>query len=215
MPRPIFCYVTDRKSLTPITGSTSEAALIERIHDAAYAGVDWIQIREKDLDAGPLFDLVSAAMAAIRGSSVKVMVNDRLDVAWAAKANGVHLGESSLPVADVVRAKRRAGPDNFLVGVSCHSCEAAVKAASEGADYVYFGPVFATPSKKDFGEPQGLERLSAVCRNVSIPVIAIGGIDAENTRACLAAGSAGIAAIRLFQQGGSSSELSALLTKLR
>ncbi len=211
MSRPILCYVTDRLSLPAPAGLPLEEALLERIRDAAYAGVDWVQIREKDLDARPLFGLVSAAVAAIRGSTVKVLVNDRLDVAWSSGASGVHLGENSLPLADAVRAKRQFEPPELMVGASCHSLEAASRAAQEGADYVLFGPVFATPSKAAFGAPQGLDRLAEVCRKASIPVLAIGGIEAENARSCVEAGAAGIAAIRLFQE---SRDLPALVSKL-
>ena len=211
MSRPIFCYVTDRRSLPVSPGATREEALIERIREAAAAGVDWVQIREKDLDGRPLSDLVSGAVAAIRGSSTKILVNDRLDVALIAGASGVHLGENSLPIASVVRAKRRFSAAEFLIGVSGHSLEAAKQAAQEGADYIFFGPVFATPSKAQFGAPQGLDRLAEVCGSVSIPVLAIGGITAENTGACIKAGAAGIAAIRLFQEAR---DLPDLLSKL-
>lgn len=208
---PILCYVTDRNSLAAPVGPAREAALLERVRGAAAAGADWIQVREKDLEARPLFDLVSAATAAVRGSAAKLLINDRLDVAWAAGAAGVHLGENSLPLAEVVQEKRRSGPENFLVGASCHSSDAAVRAAHEGADYIFFGPVFATPSKAAFGAPQGLARLAEVCWGVSIPVLAIGGITGENATACLEAGAAGIAAIRLFQEA---SDLTALLGKI-
>ena len=212
MDKPILCYVTDRRSLAAPAGPAREAALIERIGKAAAAGVDWIQVREKDLDARPLLDLVSAATVAARGSAAKLLINDRLDVAWAASAAGVHMGENSLPVGEVVRAKRRSGAGNLLVGASCHSPDAAVRAAHDGADYVFFGPVFATPSKAAFGAPQGLARLAEVCWGVSIPVLAIGGITAENAAACVEAGASGIAAIRLFQEA---SDLAALVGKLR
>jgi thiamine-phosphate pyrophosphorylase len=208
----LLCYVTDRLSLAAPAGTACEAALIERIGKAAAAGVDWIQVREKDLDAKPLLDLVSAATAAVRGSAAKVLINDRLDVAWAAGAAGVHLGENSLPLGEVAGARRRSGKENFLVGASCHSADAAVRAAHDGADYVFFGPVFATPSKAAFGAPQGLARLAEVCWGVSIPVLAIGGITAENAEACVEAGASGIAAIRLFQEA---SDLPALVGKLR
>src|ERR1700683_1725090 len=143
MAPPILCYVTDRNSLAAPAGPARHTALIERIVDAAAAGVDWIQVREKDLEARPLFDLVSKATTAVHGSAAKLLINDRLDVAWAAGAPGVHLSENSLPLAEVVQEKRRRGPENFLVGASCHSPDAAVRAVHEGANYIFFGPVFA------------------------------------------------------------------------
>lgn len=212
MSRPILCYVTDRRSLPVPADATREAALARRIRDAAAAGVDWVQIREKDLDGGPLSNLAFAAIAAIRGSATKTLVNDRLDIALTAGASGVHLGENSLPIAGVARAKRQFAAAEFLIGVSCHSPEAARRAAQEGADYVFFGPVFATPSKAQFGAPQGLDRLAEVCSSVPIPVLAIGGINAESAGACIKAGAAGIAAIRLFQEAH---DLPALVGKLR
>jgi thiamine-phosphate pyrophosphorylase len=212
MKRPIVCYVTDRLSLVVPAGSTREEALTEHIRDAARAGVDWIQIREKELDARSLFDVVSAGLAAARGSSARVVVNDRLDVAKAAGADGVHLGERSLPIADVVHYAHGTGAAKFLVGASCHSPEAAERAMVAGADYVFFGPVFATPSKITFGAPQGLEQLAEVCRRVSIPVLAIGGITVENASSCLDYGAAGVAAIRLFQEAR---DLTTLLGRLR
>jgi thiamine-phosphate pyrophosphorylase len=212
MRRQILCYVTDRNLLQAPAGPAREAALIERIRDAAASGVDWIQIREKDFEGRALFDLASAAIVAVRGSEVKLLINDRLDVAWAAGAAGVHLGENSLPIGHVVRAKKRSSLGKFLVGASCHSPEAAAHAAREGADYVFFGPIFATPSKAAFGAPQGLARLAEVCRGVSVPVLAIGGITAENAGACREAGAAGIAAIRLFQQAP---DLAALARMIR
>jgi thiamine-phosphate pyrophosphorylase len=131
------------------------------------------------------------------------MVNDRLDVALSEHTGGVHLGENSLPVHDVCKwldaNPDLAERDKFLVGVSCHSVQAAVSAAGDGADYLLFGTVFATPSKVAFGAPQGLQLLAEVCRAVSIPVLAIGGITVDNASACFAMGAAGIAAIRLFQ----------------
>jgi thiamine-phosphate pyrophosphorylase len=88
---------------------------------------------------------------------------------------------------------------DFLIGYSCHSLESARAAERGGADYIFFGPVFATPSKSAFGAPQGIERLREVCASVAIPVLAIGGVNLENTRDCITAGAAGFAAIRLFQ----------------
>ena len=219
MSAPILCYVTDRKSLPLATGARPDplGALLERVEQAARAGVDWIQLREKDLEGRALFDLTAKAMAvaaAARSAEkrARILVNDRLDVAWAAGSAGLHLGETSLPVSEVVEWRNRDGRADFLVGASCHSLEGAVQAAAAGADYVFFGPVFATPSKAVFGQPQGLQKLGEVCRAVSIPVLAIGGITQEIAGACLDSGAAGIAAIRLFQEA---QDLAGLVTQIR
>ncbi len=211
--RPLLCYVTDRRALAGAAAGEAVPALLERIRLATSAGLDWIQIREKDLTGRALLDLTRGAVARAEGA--RVLVNDRLDVALAARAGGVHLGEASLPAADVVRWRRsspEAFPPEFRIGVSCHSLEAAQAAERDAADYVIFGPVYQTPSKLAYGAPQGLERLAAVCRAVRIPVLAIGGITLENAAACLAAGAAGLAAIRLFQE---SPDLEAVVAALR
>lgn len=199
---PILCYVTDRRSLPHATGN----ALTQKIDAILAAGVDWVQIREKDLCARELAVLAREALLRTavhsRGkrSASRILVNDRVDVALAERADGVHLGENSLPVDEVARLiATHISRQDFLVGASCHSLEAAKLAASGGAGYLFFGPVFATPSKAAFGPSQGVERLAEVCRAIAIPVLAIGGITLENAGACLAAGAAGIAAIRLFQ----------------
>lgn len=193
-----LCYVTDRKALAG-SGEAQVRSLLEKMEGVARAGVDWIQIREKDLCGRELVALVSEALRRVP-TSCRVLVNDRLDVALVAGAGGVHLGEHSLPVEEAKRLlKEQKIGGEFLVGVSTHSVEAVRAAEANGADYVIFGPVFATPSKLAYGPPQGLERLAAACGSVSIPVIAIGGITVENARECIRAGAAGIAAIRLFQ----------------
>lgn len=219
---PLLCYVTDRRNLA--TTETSEArqpfdarkVLLEKIAAAAAAGVDWIQIREKDLPGKECSLLTREAVRLVSSSSLgaeacispkgrgvlkqvstRILVNDRLDVALAAQAGGVHLGEKSLPPEEARRLVKSLNREkDFLIGVSCHSLEAA---EGGGADYLFFGPVFATPSKAAYGAPQGLKRLSEVCEAVAIPVLAIGGITLENAADCLSAGASGIAAIRLFQ----------------
>jgi thiamine-phosphate pyrophosphorylase len=210
------CYVTDRQSLDVSPGESRELALLRRIETAAAAGVDWIQIREKDLPARELLDLTRRAVGACGKPGAlragRILVNDRADVAWAAGAAGVHLGEKSLPIPALLNAPRGPARADFLVGASCHSLGAALRAADEGANYVFFGPIFATPSKAAFGPPQGLAKLAEICRAVSIPVIAIGGIALENAAACAAAGAAGIAAIRLFQGKSAITEIVARLT---
>jgi len=209
---PILCYVTDRCGLAAAgAGDADSAALLTRsIERAIAAGVDWIQVREKDLEARPLEALVRGAVQASAGRA-RILVNDRLDVALAAGAAGVHLGETSLPVARVAAWRAKAGLRDFLIGVSCHSLEAVRAAERAGADYIIFAPVFATPSKAAFGPPQGLERLAAACGAAHIPLLAIGGVTESNAAACLAAGAAGIAAIRMFQEEGNLAEIVARL----
>jgi thiamine-phosphate pyrophosphorylase len=207
---PLLCCVTDRRALPEVNPSVPLAALARKIEEVVAAGIDWVQIREKDLPASALASLtrqclqITAKYSTNRAGAIRVLVNDRLDVAIAERAHGVHLGEKSLPVAEAKRlvesALRRQHVDEpFLIGVSCHSIEAAMAAQRDGADYIFFGPVFSTPSKAAYGEPQGLTKLAEVCRALSIPVLAIGGITPENASSCLQAGAAGLAAIRLFQ----------------
>jgi thiamine-phosphate pyrophosphorylase len=205
---PILCYVTERKSLA-LGDNDQNQALLKRIASAAAAGVDWIQIREKDLSGKDLSDLTRNAIAQMKqisqrsGQVPRILVNDRLDVAQYEGAGGVHLGENSLPATDVCKWLAANGKvaerDKFLVGMSCHSVEAAASAERAGADYIFFGPVFATPSKAPFGAPQGLKRLAEVCSAVTVPVLGIGGITRENAFDCFSVGAAGVAAIRLFQ----------------
>ena len=174
--------------------------------------MDWIQIREKHLTGRELADLVQEALR-VAPAPCRILVNDRLDVACAVRAAGVHLTEQSISVADARKfVRERELPSSFLVGASTHSLDSARAAADSGADYVIFGPVFATPSKAGYGAPQGIERLAAVCRSVSVPVLAIGGITPENAGECRAAGAAGIAAIRLFQDAA---DLPAVVRRLR
>ena len=124
-----------------------------------------------------------------------MVVNDRVDVALAAGADGVHLGAHSMP-AQVVR---RFAPRPFVIGVSCHSLAEAMAAESGGADYLVLGPVFETPSKLGYGPPLGLEKLRNVTSRIRIPVLALGGITVDRIRPCLEAGASGIAGIRIFQ----------------
>jgi thiamine-phosphate pyrophosphorylase len=221
--RPILCYVTDRHNLPVPDPQSSNEPLLLKIEAAARAGVDWIQLREKDLSASECASLTRQALLRVERPSsgptrqARILVNDRLDVALTERAGGVHLGERSLPIEE---AKRLLGgssfalpvPEDFLVGVSCHSLETAISAANSGADYVFFGPVFATPSKASGGAPQGLERLAAVCHSISIPVLAIGGIAVQNAALCFEAGASGLAAIRLFQEAAN---LATLVPALR
>jgi thiamine-phosphate pyrophosphorylase len=224
----ILCYVTDRRSLPAPAVATK---LAEKIASIAAAGVDWVQIREKDLSGRELAELTREVTAQKRAA--RIIVNDRVDVAVTEGAGGVHLGETGLPVADVTKWVKRtasgvvvsddgvasqfpaAARQDFLIGASCHSLESAKAAVRDGADYIFFGPVFATPSKVKFGEPQGVKKLAEVCNAVALPVIAIGGITIENARECVAAGAAGIAAIRLFQDAAEPAQVISELKRLR
>jgi thiamine-phosphate pyrophosphorylase len=217
--RPVLCYVTDRRSLPLATSDDCTELLLRRIELAASAGVDWIQLREKDLLGKDCAELTRLALQRVRlcGSRMRILVNDRLDVALATGAGGVHLSENGLPVQDARRVRdeffaRRGAVADFLIGVSCHSLGSVLAAARAGADYLYFSPIFSTPSKVVYGPPQGLERLAQICRAVQIPVVAIGGINLENAADCCAAGAAGIAAIRLFQDSG---DLPSVVSRLR
>lgn len=205
------CYVTDRQAL-PGSPEQQIRLLLDKMESVAHAGVDWIQIREKDLSGRELAALVGEAVRRI-SRFCRILVNDRLDVGLVAGAGGVHLGERGISVQDAKRlVQDRSLAKDFLVGVSTHSLESARSAQRNGADYVVFGPIYATPSKAAFGPPQGVKRLEEVCTSVSIPVIAIGGITLENARECTAAGAAGIAAIRLFHDAENGP---ALLRELR
>jgi thiamine-phosphate pyrophosphorylase len=206
----LLCYITDRRQLR----SVSLAAVIR---ETLRAGVDMVQVREKDLASRELIALVQEALALKVGASgagpgpnavrpylagreyglggARVVVNDRLDVALAAGADGAHLGAHSMPVQVV----RRFVPRAFVIGVSCHSLAEAMAAESGGADYLVLGPVFETPSKLGYGPPLGLAKLRDVTSRIRIPVLALGGITVDRIRPCLEAGASGIAGIRLFQ----------------
>lgn len=209
--KPIVCYVTDRKAL----GAADPAGnLLAKIRAAMAVGVDWVQIREREMPARELLALAKAAVGAREGDA-RILVNDRLDVALAAGAAGVHLGGASAPAREVVRWLRETNaPAKILVGVSCHNLEEARSAEDAGASYVFFGPVFDTPSKKPYGPPQGIARLAKICSAVSIPVIAIGGVNEGNGAECLRAGAAGIAAIRMFQESREPEKLKRAIANL-
>jgi len=169
-------YITDRK----MAGGFRE--LLEIIADQVADGVDMIQIREKDLTARQLFEFTLAVLEVRAKRPAKILINTRADVALAAGADGVHLPA----------AAPRETPPGLLVGRSCHTL-AEVRAAA--ADFVTFGPVFASPAK---GQPVGLDALAEACRT-GVPVYALGGVSWDNAAACVKAGAAGIAGIRLFQ----------------
>jgi thiamine-phosphate pyrophosphorylase len=161
---------------------------------AARAGVHLVQVRERDLDGGPLTALVRRCVAAVRGSRARVLVNDRLDVALAAGAHGVHLRGDSVPASRV----RTLCPPGFLLGRSVHARDEAVDAAAaSGLDYLLFGTVFPTSSKPGRA-PAGSPALADVVAAVCVPVLAVGGVSPDNLGEVAAAGAAGFAAIGLF-----------------
>jgi thiamine-phosphate pyrophosphorylase len=184
----------------PITsGKTSPDDILQFVRAAVDAEVPLFQIREKSLSGRVLFELVVRAAEITRGSKTRLLVNDRSDIARAAGADGVHLTTQSLPV-EVVRNVFGA---EFVIGVSTHSLDEARVAQAGGADFVVFGPVFETESKRAYGEPQGLEKLREVTRALEeFPVVAIGGIELQNVGACFEAGARGVAAIRLLNDAG-------------
>ena len=188
LPRPILYPITSGRTTTP--------DILRFLQNVVTAQLPLVQIREKTLPARVLYDLTVRALEITRGSGTRLLVNDRVDIALAAGADGVHLTSRSLP-ADV--ARNICGPD-FLIGVSTHSLAEARAARTAGADFVVFGPVFDTESKRAFGEPQGLEKLREVANALGeFPVLAIGGITHENLPACIDAGASGIAGISLFE----------------
>jgi len=157
-------------------------ALVEQ---ACEAGVSLVQLREKNLDGKPLFHLAQSLREVTSHHNAKLLVNSRLDIALAIDADGLHLPEHALPVQTVKRFFSN------LVGRSVHSVDGAKEAEASGADYLLFGHVFETASKEN--EPRGLNALQAVCKAVSIPVYAVGGITPERVRACLECGAFGVA----------------------
>jgi thiamine-phosphate pyrophosphorylase len=169
--------------------------LIPAVRRAVSHGVHLVQVREKDLPDGVLFDLVARVVAIAATTRCGVIVNGRFDLALAAGAHGVHLPEDGLPVTAV----RSILPKGFLVGCSAHSLEAAELAARGGADYLLVSPVFATPSKAAYGAPLGIASFEGICRRIGIPVLGLGGIDRVRIPEVLRAGAAGVAGIRMFQ----------------
>ena len=156
------------------------------------AGLRAVQLREKDLGGRALLDLARAIQPLTARYAGRLLFNDRVDVALAASADGVHLPGDGLP-PDVTRGL--IGP-GCLIGVSTHSAVEGEAALQAGADFVVFGPVYDTPSKRLYGPPQGVAALAEVCRRVTIPVLAIGGVTPDRVPEIRAAGAAGVAVIR-------------------
>ena len=202
---PLICLVTDRRRLHAARGNRGDPIdlLVELVGDASRAGVDLIQVRERDLTARELARLVEACVSAASDTPVRVTVNDRADVALGTGAAGVHLRSDSVkaqPLRGIVRP-------GFLIGRSVHGIEEAVTAASDGGlDYLVLGTVFASRSKAPDHPLVGVSGVQRASRAVPLPVLAIGGITLNNVARVAAAGAGGVAAIGLFidprDQGG-------------
>jgi len=200
----LLYYITDRSQF-PGDESARRAALLAKIAEAGSAGVDYIQIREKDLFARELASLAQDAVRVLRnsvrpGTSVtRLLINSRSDIALTVGAEGVHLRSDDISTKDVRDLVARSGmpPSAFVIGSSCHSPEDVRSAESAGADFAVFAPVFEKKNTPHI-RPSGLRELADACR-VRIPVLALGGVTLDSAAACIEAGAAGIAAIRLFQ----------------
>jgi thiamine-phosphate pyrophosphorylase len=207
----ILYYITDRRQF-PGTEAEQRARLLAKIAEASGAGVEVIQLREKDLLPRQLEILAREAVDCIRQNAprgrTRLLINSRVDVAIAAGADGVHLPCGDVAASDARVIFSKAGVHAPVIGVSCHTVAEVRLAESHGADFAVFGPVF----EKSGAPGQGLAALRTACGQVSargieaavpagqMPVLALGGVTLENATACLEAGASGIAAIRLFQE---------------
>ncbi len=214
----LLYYITDRQQF-PGTEPRRRELLLARIAEAARAGVDYIQLREKDLSGRELESLAREAVGLVRETrnvkrETRLLITSRSDVALAAGADGVHLPSDDIPASDAravlssalarnVKHETR----NIIIAVSCHTAEEVRLAETQGADFAVFGPVF-----EKVGTPlsTGLDALRDACLG-PLPVLAIGGVTLANARACVEAGAAGIAAIRLFQEN----DIASVVKKLR
>jgi thiamine-phosphate pyrophosphorylase len=220
----ISYYITGRKQF-PGTAAEQRARLLAKIAEASRAGVDFIQLREKDLPARALEALAREAVGVVRenagGKHTRLLINSRVDVAIAAEADGVHLRGDDLAANEARVIFAKAGVRKPLIGVSCHSVSQVRLAESHGADFAVFGPVF----EKSGASGQGLAALRAACGQVpapgveaavpagQMPVLALGGVTQDNAAACLQAGAAGVAAVRLFQENDIASILEDLKSR--
>jgi thiamine-phosphate pyrophosphorylase len=205
-------YITDRTQF-PGDRAEQERRLLEKIAECAAAGIEMVQLREKDLEALALEELALKAMAALGASRTQLLINSRTDVALACAAHGVHLPAHDLRASEVRSIFAQAGASEAVIGVSAHSVAEVASAEAHGADFAVFGPVF---EKEGSTNREGLEQLRLICHRAEMaqppmPVLALGGITLQNAPRCLEAGAAGIAAIRLFQQN----DVQAVVQKLR
>ncbi len=220
----LLYYITDRAQFLGDEQSRRET-LLTKIAEAAASGVDYIQLRERDLTVREMEWLATEAVKRVReaASGTKLLVNSRIDIALGAGADGVHLRSDDIPASEA-RAiwAKSTGRTDCVIGQSCHSLEDVLRAESHGADFVVFGPVFGKQGSDQ--PPTGVEGISQVVRRSGVadpkveagqilrmPVIALGGVTAENAVACVRAGAVGVAAIRMFQQD----DIAELVRRLR
>jgi thiamine-phosphate pyrophosphorylase len=196
--KPILYLITPGATGESTTTESAEfRQILLQVSVAVTAGIQLIQIREKKLPSRVLYELTTGVVSVTQATATRVLVNDRADIAASAGAHGVHLTTQSLEAAVV----RQAFGDNFLIGSSTHSLEEARRAREGGADFIVFGPVFESPSKKKYGPPLGLQALSEAAGEVTpFPVLALGGVTIANAAECLRAGASGIAGISLFSK---------------
>jgi thiamine-phosphate pyrophosphorylase len=184
-PLPNLYLITDRHQVHETW------TFLELVEELLCSGIGMVQLREKDLSAAELLPLALKMRALTDKYACRLLINDRIDVAQAVAADGVHLGHHSLPVA----AARKILGESSLIGVSTHSPEEIVEAHQQGADFVTYGPVFYTPSKVGMGNPVGIELLRTVCHNSPLPVYALGGIKRSNCREIVQTAAHGVAVI--------------------
>ncbi len=205
----LLYYITDRKSFA---GNPREqrAALLRRITDAARAAVELVQLREKDLATMDLEELAREAVALVRQNSAttKLLINTRADIALAVGADGVHLPAGSAPVTEIRSNWLRRTKNEPLIGISAHSIEDLRELEARGANFAVLAPIFEKIATEAVGI--GMNVLREACAGARTPLLALGGVNLTNARACLDAGAAGVAGIRLFQDGDLSSTVSAL-----
>ena len=215
----LLCYITDRKQFSE-DEATRRRLLLQKIADAARCGVDFIQLREKDLSARELEALAREAVGIVqknvgaenRESGTRLLINSRTDIAIAVGADGVHLRSDDLSPSHVRAIWAEPGTGTrarVTVSVSCHSSEDVRRAAADGADFVLFGPVLEKQGAAQIG-PTSLENLRRTCKE-KIPVLALGGVTVKNAQSCLDAGATGISGIRLFQEN----DISKIVKSLR
>ena len=202
-PLPIIYPITSGETTPQTTPDDPQFfAILQLVRAAVDAEVTLFQIREKTLPDGVLLELTSRAAEITRGRKTRLIVNGRPEIAWAAGADGAHLNVAGF----YALLDKGVNPD-FVIGLSIHSFVEAEVADALGADFVVFGPVFETESKRVYGPPQGLGKLREVAGEVEIPVLAIGGVTLENVADCFEAEASGVAAISLFNNAETMPEI--------